>query len=133
MIVDALLERRTPVYARVFNYHELSMELASYRFDVDRYESKLADALESDLVVLDDFLDVIPKPESFEEQIALNIVKRRYVQKKPLIITTELTPSLFRNLLPRHGEALFGRIFEMCAGRVSVAGPDATNYRLANL
>ena len=132
LIVDALLARRASVRAKVFNYPELARELSAYRFDSDRYESRLEDVLYPELIVLDDFLDAVPKPESFEEQIALDIVKRRYVQKKPLVITTEFTPSLFRSLMPRHGETLFGRVVEMCDGRLSVAGPDAKNYRLAN-
>lgn len=133
MIIDALLDRRESVYARVFYYPEIVRELSALRFDLDRYEQTISDALDPELIVLDDFLDVIPKPESFEEQVALDLIKRRYVQKKPLIITTELTPTLFRNALPRHGEAIFGRIFEQCENRICVFGQDAKNYRLANL
>lgn len=132
MIADALLDRNAPVYVKTFNYPELVRELSALRFDLDRYEQKIGDALDPELVILDDFLDLIPKPESFEEQIALDLIKRRYVQKKPLILTTELTPTIFRNVMPRHGEALFGRIVEMCDDRISVAGPDAKNYRLSN-
>ena len=81
--------------------------------------------------MLDDFLEAIPKPDSFEELIAIMIIKRRYLQKRPLIISTELEPRHFKTLLPRHGEALLGRIFEMCNGRTHVM-PGRLNYRFTN-
>lgn len=129
MIADALYQRQTPVYSKVYYYPELIRNLSALRFDAFAYGSKIDDAFEPELVILDDFLDVVPKPESFEEQVALDLIKRRYAQQKPMIITTELTPSDFPKLMPRHCEALFGRIVERSAGRVNVM-KNAVNYRL---
>lgn len=130
MIVDRLLDRPKSVSAKVFVYSELVRELSSYRYDADQFENKLADTLESELVVFDDFLDVIPRPDSFEEQISLTLIKRRYIQRLPLIITTEHTPQALQTKLPAHGEAIIGRLYEMCNGRFSIAPQNATNYRL---
>lgn len=133
MIVDALLKLRKPVRSRVYVYSEIVRELAAYRFDVDRYADKIDEILDAELVVFDDFLDVIPKAESFEEQTALTLIKRRYVQRLPLVITTELEPRNFGGVMPRHGEAIVGRIFEMCDGRIETFAPNAQNYRFSNM
>ena len=129
MVVDALLRRREPVYARVHYYPELVRELSSLRFDTARYEDRLDELMEPELLLLDDFLDVVPKSESFEEQIALSFIKRRYQLRKPLIITTEVLPSTFQKLMPRHCEALLGRIYEMAQGHLEIATANAPNYR----
>ena len=132
MAVDALLKRKKPVWAKAYYYPELVRELSAYRFDAEKYEDKLDDLLEPDLVLLDDYLDVIPKPESFEEQVALTLIKRRYLQRAPLILTTELTPPDFPKLMPRHGEAVFGRVLEMCDHRIEIYGSKSVNYRFHN-
>ena len=130
MIIDNLLSRQRSVYAKCFQYQDVVRDLTAFRFDYERFLDKLDEILSADLVLLDDFLDVIPKPESFEEQVALTIIKRRYIQRKPLILTTELTPRAFQNSIPRHGEAMLGRIVEMCSGRIMVASSDRPNYRI---
>lgn len=130
MVVDALLKRRVPVYAKVYYYPELVRDLSALRFDYARYEERLETILEPELVVFDDFLDVIPKQESFEETVALMLIKRRYQDRKPLIITTEITPNMFKQQMPRHCEAILGRIVEMTDGRISIADNNAPNYRL---
>ena len=132
LIVDALLNLPRPVHAKVFYYPDLVRELSACRFDVDRFEESMQKVLDPELIVLDDWLDVIPKAESFEENIALTIIKRRYVQRKPLIVTTELTPDRFQVAFPRHGEALLGRFFEMCEDRIEIAGASAKNFRLGH-
>lgn len=131
LIVDALLERPQSIFAKVFSYPELARELSAKRYDAGQFEETMERVLAPELIVLDDWLDVIPKPESFEENVALTLIKRRYTQRKPMVVTTELTPDGFQRALPRHGEAFFGRFFEMCDGRISVAGADSKNYRLA--
>lgn len=133
MIVDALLSLRNPVEAKVYIYSEIVRELTSFRFDAERYNNKIEQILDAELVVFDDFLDVIPKAESFEEQTALTLIKRRYVQRLPLVITTELEPRNFGRSMPRHGEALVGRIYEMCDGRIETFAPNAQNYRFSNM
>lgn len=100
---------------------------------MERFEQGIQRVLDPELIVLDDWLDVIPKPESFEENIALTIIKRRYVQRKPLVITTELTPDRFQTAFPRHGEALLGRIFEMSGGRLDISDETSKNYRLEKI
>ena len=133
MIVDTLLNSSKPVYAKCFLYQDLIHELTALRYDYDRFYDRLDNILDAELILLDDFLDVIPRPESFEEQVVLTIIKKRYNQRKPLILTTELTPQMFRNLFPRHGEAVIGRIVEMCESRIDIARADKPNYRLGAL
>lgn len=130
-IADALLNKPSPVQTKVFVYSDILQELVSLRFDGDRFYSKMNKILGAELLVIDDFLDVIPRQDSFEEQVAVMLIKRRYTQRMPLILTSELTPVDFQNHFPRHGEAIAGRIFEMADGRVSVAGEKAVNYRFA--
>jgi len=129
LIVDALLNRPRPVYAKVFYYPDLVRELSAYRFDADRFDERIQNVLTPELIVLDDWLDVIPKPESFEENVALTLIKRRYSQRKPLIVTTELTPDRFQSAFPRHGEALLGRLFELCGGRLEIYDETSKNFR----
>ena len=131
MIVDALLRRREPIYARVYYYPEIVRELSALRYDYARYEERIDRILEPELVVFDDFLDVIPKADSFDEQVALTLIKLRYHSRKPLIITTEMTPRKISRFMPRHVEAILGRIYELADGRIDIAeGADAHNHRL---
>lgn len=132
MIVDALLKRQRPVRCKVYYYPELIRELSALRFDAERYERAIKDILAPELIVLDDFLDVIPKEDSFEEQTVLTLIKRRYNHAAPMIITTELTPETFRQRMRGHVEALFGRIIEMSDKRINIAAGGSTNYRFAN-
>lgn len=129
-IAKALILRKNPVRCRCFWYPDVLHELSARRFDTEEYDSKLEQFLDADLVLIDDFLDVIPRPNSFEEQVALTLIKRRYYQRKPLIFTTETRSTLLRQQLGDHADALIGRFVEMCDGRCSVAGSDAPNYRL---
>lgn len=129
MIVAALMRRKKPVRAKIYNWAELVRKLAANRFNDVQYEESLESILEPELIVFDDFLDVLLKEESFEEQVAITLIKRRYVQQRPLIITTELTPEDVARAMSRHGEALFGRILEMSDGRLDVASGTAINYR----
>lgn len=131
MIVDSLLNRPDPVFAKVFFYSELVRELSSFRFDASEFDKRLDDTLEAEIIVLDDFLDVIPRPDSFEEQIALTLIKRRYVQRLPLVLTTEHTLQTLRTKMPVHGEAVAGRIYEMCNRRIDIALANAPNYRFS--
>ncbi len=131
MICDALLKRKNPVKCRIFYYPEIVRELSALRFKEEEYRDTIDKINEAEVIVFDDFLDVIPKEESFEEQLALTLIKTRYRLQKPLIITSEMTPQNIVREMPRHGEALIGRIFEMCAKRISIARSDKTNYRIA--
>lgn len=116
LIVDVLLDRKRPVYAKFYDYTEFVRELSACRFSAFEYEKKFVSLFDAELLVLDDFLDVIPRAETFEEQILIRIIKRRYVQRKSLILTSELTPHNFTRLVPRHAATLIGRIKDMCDG-----------------
>lgn len=131
MITDAVLNLRTPVNVKIYQYSDMVRELTALRFDSLRYEEQLNSILDRELLVFDDFLDVVPKQESFEEQIVLDLIKKRYLQRKPLVITMELTPKLLKDAIPRHSEAIIGRIYEMCNGRIDIANSDAVNYRFS--
>lgn len=129
--VNALLDRENPVQCRCFWYPDILHDLSTRRYDTNEYEEKLEQFLDAELVLIDDYLDVIPRPESFEEQVALTLIKRRYMQRKPLIFTTEITSQKLKLRMKNHAEALIGRIVEMCDGRYSIAVENAINYRLA--
>lgn len=129
-IVNALLEREPPVRCRCYWFPDVIHELSTRRYDTEEYEEKLEQILGAELVLIDDYLDVIPRPESFEEQVALTLIKRRYAQRKPLVFTTEITSKNLMARMKNHAEAIIGRIVEMCDGRYSIAGDNAVNYRL---
>lgn len=129
-VIKALIGRKNPVRCKCFWYPDVLHELSTRRYEAAEYEERLEQFLYAEVVMIDDFLDVIPRPESFEEQVALTLIKRRYAQRKPLIFTTEMTSRVLLQRLKTHAEALIGRIVEMCDGRFSVAGDDAPNYRL---
>ena len=131
-IVKALLERERPVQCRCYWYPDVIHELSTRRYNVEEYEERIERYLASELVLIDDYMDVIPRPESFEEQVALTLVKRRYMQRKPLIFTTEITSKKLSQRMPNHAEALIGRISEMCNHRYFIADKDAKNYRIEN-
>ena len=132
-VAKALILRKNPVRCRCFWYPDVLHELSTRRFDTEEYDSKLEQFLDAELVVIDDFLDVIPRPDTFEEQVALTLIKRRYAQRKPLIFTTEARSRYIYEKMKSHADALIGRIVEMCAGRCSVADENAPNYRLEKM
>lgn len=132
-VAKALLKRENPVRCKCYWYPDILHELSTRRYNSDEYEEKLETFLDAELVVIDDFLDVVPRPESFEEQVALTLVKRRYTQRMPLVFTSETSSAIMFKRMQNHAEALIGRIVEMCDGRINVAGDDAPNYRLLNV
>lgn len=130
MVAKTLMERKRPVRCRCYWYPDLLRELSALRYDQNEYEAEFERLLDADLVLIDDYLDVVPRPDSFEEQVAIAIVKWRYALRKPLVLTSETSSQILFRRMKNHAEALIGRIVEMCAGRINVAGNDAPNYRL---
>lgn len=131
-IVDALTTRERPVRAQTLLYGDFVRRLAALRYDAVEFEKSFRKATNAPLLLIDDFLDVVPKANSFEEHVAQALIKRRYETRLPLILTTETTPRRMVAESPC-GEALLGRIVEMCDARVTIAEENAVNHRLASL
>lgn len=131
-IVDALTTRERPVRAQTLLYGDFVRRLAALRYDAVEFEKSFRKATNAPLLLVDDFLDVVPKANSFEEHVAQALIKRRYETRLPLILTTETTPRRMVAESPC-GEALLGRIVEMCDARVTIAEENAVNHRLASL
>ncbi len=131
-VVDALTTRKRPVRAQTLLYGDFVRRLAALRYDAVEFEKSFRKATNAPLLLVDDFLDVVPKANSFEEHVAQALIKRRYETRLPLILTTETTPRRMVAESPC-GEALLGRIVEMCDARVTIAEENAVNHRLASL
>ncbi len=131
-IVDALTTRERPVRAQTLLYCDFVRRLAALRYDAVEFEKSFRKATNAPLLLVDDFLDVVPKANSFEEHVAQALIKRRYETRLPLILTTETTPRRMVAESPC-GEALLGRIVEMCDARVTIAEENAVNHRLSSL
>ncbi len=131
-IVDALTTRERPVRAQTLLYGDFVRRMAALRYDAVEFEKSFRKATNAPLLLVDDFLDVVPKANSFEEHVAQALIKRRYETRLPLILTTETTPRRMVAESPC-GEALLGRIVEMCDARVTIAEENAVNHRLASL
>lgn len=131
-IVDALTTRERPIRAQTLLYGDFVRRLAALRYDAVEFEKSFRKATNAPLLLVDDFLDVVPKANSFEEHVAQALIKRRYETRLPLILTTETTPRRMVAESPC-GEALLGRIVEMCDARVTIAEENAVNHRLASL
>lgn len=131
-IVDALTTRERPVRAQTLLYGDFVRRLAALRYDAVEFEKSFRKATNAPLLLIDDFLDVVPKANSFEEHVAQALIKRRYETRLPLILTTETTPRRMVAESPC-GEALLGRIVEMCDARITIAEENAVNHRLCPL
>lgn len=131
-IVDALTTRERPIRAQTLLYGDFVRRLAALRYDAVEFEKSFRKATNAPLLLVDDFLDVVPKANSFEEHVAQALIKRRYETRLPLILTTETTPRRMVAESPC-GEALLGRIVEMCDARITIAEENAVNHRLCSL
>lgn len=131
-IVDALTTRERPIRAQTLLYGDFVRRLAALRYDAVEFEKSFRKATNAPLLLIDDFLDVVPKANSFEEHVAQALIKRRYETRLPLILTTETTPRRMVAESPC-GEALLGRIVEMCDARITIAEENAVNHRLCSL
>jgi len=131
-IVDALTTRERPIRAQTLLYGDFVRRMAALRYDAVEFEKSFRKATNAPLLLIDDFLDVVPKANSFEEHVAQALIKRRYETRLPLILTTETTPRRMVAESPC-GEALLGRIVEMCDARITIAEENAVNHRLCSL
>lgn len=125
-----LLIAKKLVGVRFYNAFDLSRKLITSRSRPTDYETIFTEFEEAPVVVIDDFLKVIPSPNSFEyagfKEAATRVVWSRYDARKPLILTSQRTQDEFWDF----DEALAGRVFEMCAGRVVEFGENSKNWRL---
>lgn len=125
-----LLIDKKLVPVRFYNAFDLTRKLIATRSRPADYEAIFSEFEEAPVVVLDDFLKILPSPNSFEyasfKEAATRAIWARYDARKPLILTSQRTQKEFWDF----DEALAGRVFEMCAGRVVEFGENSKNWRL---
>jgi len=124
-----LIEQKlTPT--RFYNAFDLTRRLVALRTRQAEFEKIFEEFAEVPVVVLDDFLKVVPSPNSFDyeniREATTRAIWARYDARRPTIITTQRS----LNDVWRFDEALAGRVFEMCGGRVVEFGGNSKNWRL---
>lgn len=129
-LLARLLIDKKLIPARFYNAFDLTRKLIATRSRPAEHEAIFNEFEKAPVVVLDDFLKILPSPNSFEyanfKEAATRAIWARYDARKPLILTSQRTQKEFWNF----DEALAGRVFEMCAGRVVEFGENSKNWRL---
>ncbi len=129
-LLARLLIAKKLVPVRFYNAFNLTQQLIATRSRPAEYEAIFNEFERAPIVVLDDFLKILPATNSFEyanfKEAATRAIWARYDARKPLILTSQRTQKEFWNF----DEALAGRVFEMCAGRVIEFGENSKNWRL---
>lgn len=119
-------------YAKVsfYNAYDLTRKLTASKRRVDDHEHLVDEIATVDLLVLDDFLKVVPRPDAFGYteflESTYEIIWARYDSGKPMILTTQAT----RNSMVQIDAALAGRIVERSRGYVVYYSDNAPNRRL---
>lgn len=115
---------------RYFRWVEDSIRLKGLVTDVAAYKREMDLLAGCDLLYLDDLFK--GDCSSADLRLAYEIVNTRYTAGKPLIISSERSLPFIGGLKGKDGEAIAGRIFEMCQkGRFCLAvSGDGKNQRL---
>jgi len=107
-IVNALLAQMIP--ATITSFPKILADLQSdIHINRNRYLHQLN---EYDLLAIDDF--GVERSTEYAWEIMFSIVDERYKVKKPLIITTNLTPGMLRAETRITEQRVYNRILEMC-------------------
>lgn len=115
---------------RYFRWVEDSIRLKGLVTDAAAYKREVDSLAGCDLLYIDDIFKT--ECSSADLRLAYEIVNSRYVAGRPVIISSERSLSFIGGLKGKDGEAIAGRIFEMCQkGRfcLAIAG-DGKNQRL---
>lgn len=108
-------------------WRQLLQELQALRFDYERYEQKMRELQEPDVLYIDDFLKSVPSKLQSEMTYAFEIINCRYISGKQTVISSEL----FLNEIEQHDAATAGRIAEKASGFIIQIKRDAgRNYRI---
>lgn len=107
-IVNALLAQMIP--ATITSFPKILADLQSdIHINRNQYLHELN---EYDLLAIDDF--GVERDTEYAWEIMFSIVDERYKVKKPLIITTNLTPNMLRTETRIAEQRVYNRILEMC-------------------
>lgn len=136
----ALLNRDNPIKTVYMPYLEAIRELKSNSMD-DEYYLKLSSRYSTaELLIIDDlFKDKVKNGQLITDRygnpIGLNeadmrhimpIINYRYINHLPMLISTECTPTMLRDL----DGALAGRILEPCGDNIFIFEGEKYNYRM---
>lgn len=80
--------------------------------DAEEYKREMDDLAGCDLLYIDDLFKT--DTSGADLRLAYELINSRYVSGKPLIISTERSLPYIGGLKGKDGEAISGRIFEMC-------------------
>ena len=107
-IANALMDQSIPV--RMTNFTRLSEELLERDInDASKYSGWIASF---PLLILDDF--GTERQTEYMQELVTNTINRRYNDGKPMIITTNLPLSRFKEPQSLYEERLFDRILQTC-------------------
>lgn len=104
---DLLLKGHNVKYVM---WHDAVRKLSGNKYNVDSYERYMKDIINAEILYIDDMFKS-GKSEA-EKGIAFEIVNTRYINRKPTIISTELSLQAIEDI----DKAIAGRIEEMSKG-----------------
>ncbi len=102
----------------LINLKQSVMDEANFIREMDKYKVPT-------VLFLDDFLK--GKPTDADLKYIFEIVNERYLKKKPMIISTEMSI----RQITSWDEAVASRLYQMSKGNVIEFGTDIENYRFA--
>jgi len=98
--------------------------------DFDRLEERTKRLRECEVLYLDDIFKGREEPTAFQLEQLFGIINYRYLNKKPIMISSEKTIAELCEI----DEGIGSRIFEMCRDyRVNITGDMKLNYRLRGM
>lgn len=115
---------------RYFRWVEDGTRLKGLITDAAAYKREVDALVGCDLLYIDDMFKT--ECSSADLRLAYEVINSRYIAGKPVVISSERSLPFIGSLKGRDGEAVAGRVFEMCGkGRfcLAIAG-DGKNQRL---
>lgn len=122
IIANNLLSQLISV--RYMSYRDEIMRLKQVVTDEINYNDRINRLKNAKVLFIDDLFK--GKITESDINIMYEIINYRYLNRLPMIISTELIPSKLLDI----DEAVGGRILEMCKGNAVVFDNDTQNYRL---
>ena len=112
MIVNELLKRRVPAIMTSFPSLLAAMEKWGEKQEIVNYLALF------DLVVIDDL--GVERDSGYSYEQVFHIVDARYRQRKPLIVTTNLSAKRMESAEEVKQKRVFDRVLEMCPIRIAL-------------
>lgn len=122
IIANNLLSNKVGV--RYMSYRDEIVKLKQVVNDEVNYSDRINRLKTSKVLFIDDLFK--GKITDSDINIMYEIINYRYLERLPMIISTEMIPNQLLDL----DEAVGGRILEMCKGNAVVFDNDTQNYRL---